>query len=69
MNNELFKRTCGIIGLALLVLGVILDAIGVPVIYVFVMLAGVLLITYSLYTSTYQITGDQNGMDEEAFRR
>jgi hypothetical protein len=69
MNNELFKRTCGTIGLALLVLGIVLDAIGVPVIYVLVMLAGVLFITYSLYTSTYQITPDQNGMDEESFRR
>lgn len=69
MNTELLKRCCGIIGLALVVLGMYLGATGVSVIYAVVMLAGVLLITYSLYTNTYQLTDKPNGMDEESFRR
>lgn len=69
MNTQLVKRFCGIIGLALLVLGMYLGASGVAVIYAVVMFAGVLLITYSLYTSTYQLTDEHNGMDEESFRR
>jgi len=69
MNMEKLKRSCGVIGLALLVLGMILGMTGESSMYVVLMLLGVILITFSLYTSTYQLTGKGNGMDEESFRR
>lgn len=69
MNMEKVKQFCGIIGLALLVLGMILGMTGGSAMYVVLMLLGVLLITFSLYTSTYQLTGKGNGTDEESFRR
>lgn len=69
MNTTLIKHFCAIIGLALLILGMILGAIGESMSYVVLMLLGVLLITFSLYTSTYQLSDKENGMDEESFRR